>query len=153
MLTSHTSLPDVDDLKRQAKRLRSHLDGQGQTMTHSASLEAIAHQYGFRDWNTLSAAARRSQVARTGLRDMSGDYQIGAWMRGAYMGQDFTGEIIAAQMLNSGQFRLTIRFDKPVDVVEFESFSAFRKQVTCVMNASGVSVKKRSDGVPHMALV
>lgn len=50
-------LPALEGLKEQAKRLRAALEDEGQSITHSKALELIAAQYGFRDWNTLHAAA------------------------------------------------------------------------------------------------
>ena len=40
----------------------------------------------------------------------------------------------------------------PVDVVEFESFSALRSRVRALVDARGVSPQRRSDGVPHLKL-
>jgi hypothetical protein len=50
------SLPSLDALKDQAKRLRSRLASEGEEISHSKSLELISAQYGYRNWNTLHAA-------------------------------------------------------------------------------------------------
>jgi hypothetical protein len=46
----------ASDLKSQAKRLRKFLADHNVDFGHSQCLEAIACIYGFRDWNTASAA-------------------------------------------------------------------------------------------------
>lgn len=45
----------VDQLKTQAKVLRSYFEEQGVSMSHSKCLEAISRASGFQDWNTASA--------------------------------------------------------------------------------------------------
>ena len=52
-----TTLPSTDFLKSQAKRLRVDLTNLGYPVTHATTLEMVAHQWGARDWNTLSAKA------------------------------------------------------------------------------------------------
>lgn len=139
------TLPTIDALKDQAKRLRSALENNGQRSSHSASLELVAKQHGFKDWNALSARAR--------VNAPPPPFSVGQQVRGAYLGQNFTGRIIGVAVLSGeAQFRLTIAFDEAVDVVTFESFSAFRKRVNVVVNRAGLSPKKRSDGVPHLKL-
>ena len=39
-----------------------------------------------------------------------------------------------------------------VDVVDWESFSAFRQRVTAMVSPEGVSWKKTSDGAPHLTV-
>ena len=56
-MTRPTPLPDLAALKAQAKRLRTTLASEGNFISHSEALEFIARQYGYRDWNTLHAAA------------------------------------------------------------------------------------------------
>ena len=50
------SLPSIDRLKTQAKRLRANLAKSGTDIAHGKALELLAHQHGFKDWNTLHAA-------------------------------------------------------------------------------------------------
>ena len=137
-----TQIPTRDMLKTQAKRLRADLQTRGQTMTHAQALEAIAHQWGARDWNTLSAMA---QTAAPG-------WAPGQRVAGRYLGHAFEGVIKAARQASSGFWSLTIRFDEAVDVVTSERFSAFRRQVNATVNATGQSPQKTSDGQPHMVL-
>ncbi|MBL0371637.1 hypothetical protein JJB09_06325 [Rhizobium sp. KVB221] len=139
-------LPSLDDLKDQAKRLRDALARQGTTVNHSKALELVASQYGFRDWNTLHASLGNSPPKRT--------LTLGDRVNGRYLGQDFKGQVVAVQTLTSahGMTRVTFDFDEPVDVVTFDSFSAYRKRVTCTLDADGRTVEKTSNGEPHMVL-
>ena len=136
------TLPPRDVLKAQAKRLRSDLAERGTSITHSEALETIAHQWGARDWNTLSA---RTANAHPG-------WAPGQRVSGRYLGRPFEGEIKAAQLSSNGYWTVTVRFDQPIDVVTSTLFSNFRRQVSATLTQSGVSVQKTSDGQPQMAL-
>ena len=138
-----TPLPTRTTLKAQAKRLRTTLTAAGTACTHAQALEAIAHQWGARDWNTLSARAPGSEIPgfRTGQR-----------LSGHYLGHPFTGTIKAVRAMALDRHALTLRFDEPIDVVTSSRFSAFRRQVNCVVNAQGRSAQKTSDGQPHVVL-
>ena len=48
--------PSIDDAKSMARRLRAAMEARGLAATHSDTLEFVAAQLGFRDWNTTSAA-------------------------------------------------------------------------------------------------
>lgn len=137
------TLPNVDELKAQAKRLRTAMPTiDGKPVGHSKALELIARQHGYRDWNTLHAAAGNGSNVPVSL---------GERVTGDYLHQPFTGEVISAARLGlSGRYRMTIKFDEPVDVVTFDSFSAFRSRVTAVVDQNGVTSAKTSDGNPHM---
>ena len=139
-------LPSLDDLKQQARRLRDTLGRHGTVVNHSKSLELIAGQHGFRDWNTLMGAI--------GNRPPMRNYSLGEQVAGHYLGQPFTGRIVAVQTLTSaqGRYRVTFDFDEPVDVVTFDSWSAYRKRVTCTLDEAGRTVEKTSNGRPHMVL-
>jgi hypothetical protein len=135
------SNPTIEDYKQQAKTLRFELGSQ--LLTHSAALELVAKQHGHRDWNTLRAAIPESPVG----------YQINQRIAGTYLGQPFTGYIKAVQTVGThGHHRLTLRFDTPVDVVQFDSFSALRQQVNCTVDHTGKSLQKTSDGSPHVVI-
>lgn len=143
-------LPAQSALKTQAKRLRAALAAQGQPMSHAQSLEVLARQHGFRNWNTLSAAA--SQHASQSTVSPSVNWVPGARISGHYLGNPFEGEVFGVDKLRGGRFRLTIRFDEPVDVVGFSSFSALRQRISVVVTADGLSPKRRSDGTPHLRI-
>lgn len=142
------SLPrftSIKGLKSQARRLRAKLSSDGEPITHSSSLELLAHQYGFKDWNTLHAAV--------GNGPPSCPATLGTKVRGKYLGQTFEGEVTGVQALTSpDRFRVTLHFDEPVDVVTFGSFSNLRQRVSCIIDSSGKTIEKTSDGRPHMQL-
>lgn len=135
------SNPTLEDYKQQAKTLRFEMGSA--LLTHSAALELVAKQHGHRDWNTL-----RAQIPASG----SG-YQVNQRVSGTYLSQHFTGFIKAVQTVgNSGHYRLTLRFDTAVDVVQFDSFSSLRQQVSCTVDRTGRSQQKTSDGVPQIVI-
>ncbi|PVB62998.1 glyoxalase superfamily protein [Labrenzia sp. 011] len=139
------TLPSVDALKTQARRLRAALTAKGQVLSHSQALELLSAQYGYKDWNTACAAA-----SATGP-DLP--FSVGDRVTGLYMQQAFTGGIRGLSRIGqSGHLRVTLQFDEPVDVVTFDSFSAHRSRVTCVVRQDGVAVQKTSDGEPHLKM-
>lgn len=146
MTRGSTTLPSLDALKDQAKRLRARLASEGETISHSRSLELIAAQYGQRDWNTLHAAV--------GNRPPFNPWMLGSRVKGHYLGQPFEGEILGVQALaaHPGRYRVTMKFDEPVDVVTFESFSAFRQRVMATVDETGRTVEKTSNGRPQLEL-
>jgi hypothetical protein len=142
-----TQFPSLEDLKDQAKRLRDALARQGTTINHSRSLELIAGQHGFRDWNTLHARIGNMPPPKRAL-------SIGDSVAGHYLGQKFTGKVVAIKTLTNahGLSKVTFDFDEPVDVITFDSWSAYRKRVTCTLGEDGKTVEKTSNGAPHMVL-
>lgn len=138
-------LPSLDALKAQARRLRAGLDADGTPIGHGKALELLAHQYGYRDWNTLHAAV--------GNRPPPSPLAIGQRVRGHYLGQPFEGEVVAVQLLaTTDRFRVAVAFDEPVDVVTFPSFSNFRSRVSCVIDRQGATAERTSEGRPHLQL-
>ena len=145
-MSTHQALPPRDVLKDQARRLRKSLETASQPVSHGRSLELIAGQYGYRDWNTLSASAP-SIRARPPVH-------VGDAVRGTYLGQTFTGIVRGLQALSDGRhYRATIVFDRPVDVVTFDSFSALRQRVTLTIDDRGRMRERTSNGWPHLELV
>lgn len=139
-----TSLPaTLAQAREQARLLRAELASAGEAISHSQALERVARKLGYRDWNT--AAARLSNAPEP--------LQVGDRVAGRYLKQPFEGRIIAVSEQNGGaSFEGTVHFDQPVDVVTFESFSAFRQRVTATVGPDGVSARKTSDGAPHMVI-
>lgn len=45
----------IENAKRMAKRLRTSLEARNHELSHSAALEMVAQQLGYKDWNTASA--------------------------------------------------------------------------------------------------
>ncbi|WDI32376.1 glyoxalase superfamily protein [Hyphococcus flavus] len=144
MTAPNTPFPSIDILKQQAKRLRKGLDEDGDFLTHSESLELIAKQYGFRDWNTLFAAAGNRPAERW--------FQLGDRVKGRYLGQSFHGEIVAARTMTGEFLQVSVKFDDPVDVVKFDSFSAYRSRITAVINKAGITSAKTSDGEAQLVM-
>jgi len=52
----------IEEMKRQAKALRTYLGEQGFDLSHSKSLEAVARSYDFKDWNTASALVLEAEI-------------------------------------------------------------------------------------------
>ncbi len=78
---------------------------------------------------------------------------LGARVRGHYLGQAFEGEVLGVQALTPpGRYRITLRFDAPVDVITFPSFSNFRSRVSRVIDEEGATAEKTSDGRPRLQL-
>jgi len=138
-----TDVPSIDALKAQAKRLRAAMGEKQTPITQSMALEAIARQWGYRDWNTLSAKAKSNQPL---------GWHVGQRVQGRYLGHMFEGRLKAVRSASGGFWYITVVFDDPVDVVSSAAFSSFRKQVNAVLNEAGVTQAKTSDGVPHMEL-
>ncbi len=136
--------PTRDALKAQAKRLRAALAAEGDFVTHSEALELIAKQNGFRDWNTLAAAAAPPGAWPAG---------VGSTVSGRYLGHAFTGRLVQLSELAGGdRRRVSIQLDTPIDVVRSKHFSGLRRRITGVIDKTGVSAEKTSDGAPHLVL-
>jgi len=144
-MTNSDPLPTVEELKAQAKRLRTQLAVLNTPVSHSQSLELLAQQLGLRDWNTLQAQA----AARSNHRP---PWAVGDYVRGRYLDQPCAGRVLALRVLPDGRYRVTVHLDEAVDVIPFESFSSWRQRITATMSAYGASIGRRSDGVPHLVL-
>ncbi|MEO1322397.1 MAG: glyoxalase superfamily protein [Pseudomonadota bacterium] len=128
--------------KARARQIKAESPTQ---MSLAAALEQVAQDMGFRDWNTASARLSNAPEA---------SWQVGERVSGHYLKQAFTGRIHAVRELQGGAgYRLTLHFDEPVDVVEWESFSALRQRVSVSVSPEGVTWTKTGDGVPHLSLV
>ncbi|MFN3911246.1 glyoxalase superfamily protein [Hyphomonas sp.] len=139
-----TPVTNRDQAKARARELRAELAASGSPVSHAEALERVAGELGYRDWNT--ASARLSNEPDVPL-------QVGDRVAGRYLKQAFTGRVLGVREVAGGAaFEVTIRFDAPVDVVEFESFSNLRTQVQITVSAGGVSAFKTSDGAPHMVV-
>lgn len=133
-----------EQAKARARELRAELARAGTPLSHSEALERVAAELGYRDWNTASARlSNEPEVA----------FQVGDQVAGKYLKQPFAGRVLSVREIAGGSaFELTIRFDEAVDVVEFESFSNLRTQVTITVSAGGVSAFRTSDGAAHMVV-
>lgn len=133
----------IDEAKAQAKALRAALQAQGNTICHAQALELVARQHGAKDWNTLHA--------RLALLNALPELGVGDRVRGRYLGQAFVGQVVGLSGPSSHR-QIEIRFDRPVDVVAFESFSNLRNQIRSVIDESGRSHRHTSDGMPHLTV-
>ncbi|WP_312944598.1 glyoxalase superfamily protein [Stutzerimonas kunmingensis] len=52
----------IKQAKQMAKRLRDSLESRNQAITHSAALETVAHQLGYKDWNTAAATLTKENA-------------------------------------------------------------------------------------------
>lgn len=140
------SLPSIAVLKEQARRLRAGLAREDVTITHSKSLELLAGQFGYKDWNTLRAAA--DKLCPSFLTS------VGTRVSGQYLGQQFEGSVVGLRAMRTspGRFRVTVKFDQPVDVVTCASMCNVRRTVSCIVDKSGRSKEKTSNGHPHLQL-
>ncbi|WP_050929384.1 glyoxalase superfamily protein [Aestuariivita boseongensis] len=137
--------PSVSDLKDQARRLRQALADQGTQITHSRSLELLAQQYGAWDWNTLRAWADTPPPPATP--------QVGSRVTGRYLGQPFAGVLKSLSRRGAQTlWHVAIQLDQPIDVVSFDSFSSWRRQITGTVDQNGRSLRHRSDGTPHLVV-
>ncbi|MGI9515017.1 MAG: glyoxalase superfamily protein, partial [Anderseniella sp.] len=77
----------------------------------------------------------------------------GQRVSGYYLGQPFNGEVKALESYSqTDKFRIALHFDEPVDVVTFESFSAYRQRVSCFIGRDGKTTEKTSNGEPQLRL-
>lgn len=136
-------LPTIATAKKEAKRLREALAGEGTAISHAQALERIAHGHGFRDWNALHAEMSD--------RPPQG-WTAGGRVTGRYLLQPFAATVLAADQFRPGWFRLVLDLEQAVDVVRFESFSNLRKQIRVEVGPEGHSKERTSDGTPHVEL-
>ncbi len=139
------SLPSINTAKTQAKRLRAELEDIDCSINHSKSLELVATLYGYKDWNTLNAAINNGQEVSP--------FSFEQRVTGQYLGHVFSGEIFGIRRLSTpGMYRVSVRFDEPIDVVASDSFSNFRTHVNCVIGTDGRAKDKTSDGKPVLVI-
>ena len=98
------NLPSREELKAQAKRLRSAMAAAGEKVGHSKALELVAQQHGYRDWNTLHAALGNGPKRL--------EINLGSFVSGNYLKQPFDGEVVSVTLLSKGRREVTIQFEK-----------------------------------------
>lgn len=135
--------PSLDTVKTQAKALRQALQAEGTAVSHAQALELVARQHGARDWNTLHA--------RLSHRNAPSDLALGARVVGHYLGQAYSGEIVALSG-PSGHRHVEIALDQPIDTVRFDSFSNWRHRIRGTLIKDGRSPRRTSDGTPHLTV-
>lgn len=140
----HDTLPDRRALKAQARRLRAQAARNGRSLTHSRSLALIARRYGFRNWNTLRAAAAPP------LR--SGPVLAGDRVQGAYLGRAFVGLVEDTRPAGSERWRIVVRLDTPVDAAASPHFQALRRRISATVDDTGVTAERLLDGTPQLTV-
>ncbi|MGH1357080.1 MAG: glyoxalase superfamily protein [Thalassovita sp.] len=138
-----THLPSVLQAKDQARRLREKLAEDGTKIGHAKSLELVARQHGFNDWNAMCAALEDRPLA---------GWAVGDKVTGSYLSQRFTAEVVSVSLVQPGWFRLVLHLDTAVDVVTFDGFSNFRRRIRGVVGPKGHSVERTSDGQVHLQI-
>lgn len=139
-------LPPVPRLKDQAARLRARAIARGEEMSAAGALEALAQIMGFRDWNTLRAMAVRApadapvQPERKVLARYMGSAPIRARVMRVEPGAQ------------DGLWRVWLRFDESRAGKGLPAVLESRVRVHADVDAAGVSVGRRSDGVPHLRI-
>ena len=129
--------------KSLAKDLRARLKIDGTNISHAQSLERIAHHFGFRDWNAMSAGLD-VQPSRNWVRD--------ELVSGTYLWQRFTGTVLTCHPSEPGWTALELQLDAAIDVVTSDGFSNFRRRIRGVVGPNGLSREITSDGAPHLQL-
>lgn len=139
----NTHLPSAAQAKDQARRLRRKMADDGETIGHAASLETVAHQHGFRDWNTMIAAIGNGPPM---------GWAIGDTVSGTYLSHPFVGNVVNCSQVKPGWFRLELHLDEAVDVVQSDSFSNLRRRIHGVVGPKGHSAEHTSDGRAHLQI-
>ncbi|WP_417462195.1 glyoxalase superfamily protein [Kordiimonas sp.] len=144
--------------KGRAKRLRSYLAELDISLTHAHSLEAIAKEDGFRDWNTYVAnppvgMAENDVPARAAQRDNQMvprlKFHVGDRIKGRYRGASYAGTILGLEKTDGGPvWRIKIQFDEPVRIGQSEVLNLTRQRIRSMINADGnsVNLKGTPDG-------
>ncbi|MDB5507163.1 MAG: hypothetical protein JWR75_1801 [Devosia sp.] len=137
--------PSLTSLKAEARALRDDHAAKGAPITQSAALETIAKAHGYRDWNTAHASVPERVVL---------PFQVGQRVRGQYLGRDFAGVLLGVNLLSDMRhFKVTVKFDLPVNVSRFTSMIIERQRVIATVDVHGLTAATTSDGQPHLRLV
>ncbi len=132
------------DYKQMAKRLRTALADDQMTISHSRALELVAAQLGARDWNTL--AARQPEMGDT-------PFLVGQRVEGTFNGKPAFGRVIGlSETIKPDLWRVTVKFDPPIDVVTSEHFSSERRRITMIVGIDGRSRRLTGTETGVMAL-
>lgn len=136
--------PSIQTLKSEAKALRAERALADAPLTHSAALEEVARSHGYRDWNTASASLPERVMIPV---------QVGQRVTGTYLSRPFEGMVLGVQLLPDMQhYKVTVRFDRPVNVSKFDSMVIERHRVVATIGVDGISLTYTSDGEPHLRL-
>ncbi len=115
----------------------------GTPIGHAKSLELIAHQHGFRDWNAMHAAVANGSPK---------EWAVGDRVQGTYLSQPFSALVVSVVAQTPGWFRLELQLEEAIDVVASHGFSNFRRRLRGVVGPKGHSVERTSNGQPHLKI-
>ncbi|PCI64082.1 MAG: hypothetical protein COB37_02680 [Kordiimonadales bacterium] len=141
--------------KKRAKKLRLFLADLGHGISHSQSLEAMAHAEGFRDWNTYCASFKLvadivpEHDFKAAKHYENFPVQVGDRISGKYRGVTFKGVLLGLeQTITPGVWRVKMHFDTPVTLDNPKRFAVTRQRVQVTFNAEGrsVNLKGTPDG-------
>ncbi len=119
-----TLIPSINFLKHRRSGLRADLMNDG---VHSGGAQPVR-------WNcwriSMVIATGTPLHARAGNQPARSPVAPGDRVAGHYLGQSFDGMVTGVEhTVTAGRYRVSIRFDDPVDVVTFSSFSNLRQRV------------------------
>lgn len=138
------------DYKSHARRLRDALAADGITVSHGKALELVARQNGARDWNTL--AAKGPATGNTTERG-SAPFAVGETVEGTFNGTPAHGRVIGlSETIKPELWRITVKFDPPVDASTSQNFSIKRNRVEMVVGEDGRSRRLTGTETGVMAL-
>lgn len=138
-------LPSLEVVKRHAKRLRAALEETTVTLSHAESLEMIARQWGFSDWNTLCAMIKK--------QNSPSRLKIGDDISGEYLGQVFHAMIVDLVPLADEEiYIITLAFDKPLTVSNAHTNENLQNRITCTIGPGGKTVEKQACGAPVLQI-
>lgn len=136
--------PSAQSLKSEARALREQRANAGDPITQGFALETIAKAHGFRDWNT----ARAMLPERIAV-----PFQLGMRVTGTYLSQPFNGLLIAVSIMSDMRhYKVTVKFDQPVNVTPAFMFETFRHRVVATIDFHGDSPARTSNGLPQMSV-
>lgn len=144
------------DYKTHARRLRDALAAEGIALSHGRALDIVARQHGARDWNTLSA---KTNIAPADddlpAKDapVSVPFGVGDAVEGTFNGRGAKGRVVGlAETIKPDLWRVTVKFDPPVDASTSQHFRAERSRVEMVVGADGRSRRLTGTETGVMAL-
>lgn len=133
-------IPASSDYKLHARRLRDALAAEGIAVSHGKALDIVARQNGVRDWNTLAAAPRSANDTPADNQKQAYPFTVGDRVEGTFNGRPAQGRVIGlAETIKPDLWRVTVRFDPPVDASISPNFTAERRRVEMVVGVDGRS--------------
>lgn len=140
------------DHKSHARRLRDALASEGISVSHGKALDLVARQQGVRDWNTLSARARRDAPVAESPRSAA-PFGLGETVEGTFNDRPAKGRVIGlSETIKPDLWRVTVHFDPPVDASTSDNFVVERRRVEMVVGSDGRSRRLTGTETGVMAL-